>query len=513
MRSPSAQSGDVSFQRAIDGLVSGWSAGSSVSASINIGLCLQFSGAADMTSRTSLRIAVPALAFVGAAALFHATGQDALAKKAFLPIRFHFEFAPDTPLADMLPEPPKLAQPPLRPIDDPAQAPEIAFGEPVPKDAKDTMRETAHVLAKINHVNVTGQQDAFMRALLADRADLRGLPFVMDDACRTSAEESKLLGIAVRRVRDALLTSNGSEVPSEVERKLFWASIDLALEGKDPDGRLVPHPPKIEPALVAALAQMITPIAPVYGPELPQRLARIAHADAGKALAKLALYAPDEAVRSAAIAGLKSRPAAEYEGLLLDGFRYPLPAVADRAAAALTQLERKDVARKLVDILEAPDPRTPREATVDGKKVSVIRELVRINHHRNCVLCHAPASGLAKGDDPVRGEVPMPDESLGNGSLSYGFGRSPDILVRIDVNYLRQDFSLALAVKNSAPWPANQRFDYLVRTRQVSDEEAKQFAARLAQSPQPFHRAALAALRSLTGRDASSPSEWRKSFE
>ena len=113
-------------------------------------------------------------------------------------------------------------------------------------------------------------------------------------------------------------------------------------------------------------------------------------------------------------------------------------------------------------------------------------------------------------DGAVRGEVPMPNESLGTGSLAYGFGRSPDILVRVDVNYLRQDFSLALPVKNSAPWPAKQRFDFLVRTRQVSPEDAKQLADRLAQAPQPYHRAAQAALRTLTGRDAASPSEWRK---
>ena len=28
---------------------------------------------------------------------------------------------------------------------------------------------------------------------------------------------------------------------------------------------------------------------------------------------------------------------------------------------------------------------------MEGKKVPVVREMVRINHHRNCLLCHAPA--------------------------------------------------------------------------------------------------------------------------
>ena len=30
--------------------------------------------------------------------------------------------------------------------------------------------------------------------------------------------------------------------------------------------------------------------------------------------------------------------------------------------------------------------------TVNGKKVTMVRELVRVNHLRNCVLCHAPAA-------------------------------------------------------------------------------------------------------------------------
>jgi hypothetical protein len=461
-----------------------------------------------MIPRTSAQIAVAALAFVGAAALFHATGQRSEAKKAFTPIRFHFEFAPNTPVADLLPKPPKAEPPPML-IEDAAQAPEVALGEPISKDTKEPMRETAHQLAKINEVNKSGQ-DAFIKELLGDRADLRGLPFAMGDACRTSATRSKALQVAARRVRDAMFEAGIREVASDFDRERFWKLIDLALDGKNSDGKAVPQPEGIESAMAATLAQMIVPISSVYGPELPRRLARINHADAGKALAHLALFAQEEDVRSAALAGLKPRPAAEYIEVLVAGFRYPLPAVADRAATALAHLERKEVARKLVDVLEAPDPRAPHESTVDGKKTIVVRELVRINHHRNCALCHAPANDAS---DVILGEIPIPNEPLGNGSLTYGFGRSPDIMVRIDVTYLRQDFSLAVPVKKSAPWPAKQRFDFLVRTREVSPDEAKQCADRLAKAQQPYHRAAQTALRALTGRDAASASEWRKSFE
>ena len=456
-----------------------------------------------MIPRTSARIALAASAVVGAAALFHATGQRSEAKKAFTPIRFHFDFAPTTPVAVLMPKPPEAEQAPPTPIEDPTQAPEIALAEPISKEAKEPMRETAHLLAKINEVNKSGR-DAFIKELLVERADLRGLPFAMGDACRTSAERSKALQVAARQVRDAMFEAAIRDVRSDFDCEKFWKLIDRALEQlKNPDGTL---PLEIESAMAATLAQMIVPISSVYGPELPRRLAGINHADAGKALARLALFAQEEDVRSAAIAGLKPRPAAEYVDVLMDGFRYPLPAVADRAATALTHLERKEVAPKLVDVLEAPDPRAPLETTVDGKKTIVVRELVRVNHHRNCALCHVPANDAS---NVILGEIPIPNEPLGNGSLTYGFGRSPDIMVRVDVTYLRQDFSLALPVKKSAPWPAKQRFDFLVRNREVSPEEAKQYADRLAKGPQPYHRSAQTALRTLTRRDAASPSEWR----
>src|SRR5262249_53198148 len=57
--------------------------------------------------------------------------------------RFTFKIDPKTPLADLLPTPPKsLLQPRLRLIDDPAQAPELAFQEPLHKGK--ALAATAH---------------------------------------------------------------------------------------------------------------------------------------------------------------------------------------------------------------------------------------------------------------------------------------------------------------------------------------------------------------------------------
>ncbi len=72
-------------------------------------------------------------------------------------------------------------------------------------------------------------------------------------------------------------------------------------------------------------------------------------------------------------------------------------------------------------------------------------------------------------------EVPRPDQPLP--SPSDGYNNSiPDVLVRLDVTYLRQDFSLLQPVANANPWPAMQRFDYLVQSRIVSEEEATAFS-------------------------------------
>src|SRR5262249_35589690 len=91
----------------------------------------------------------------------------------------------------------------------------------------------------------------------------------------------------------------------------------------------------------------------------------------------------------------------------------------------------------------------------------------------------------------------------------------PDVVVRVDVTYLRQDFSQFLPVADANPWPEMQRFDFLVSTRVLTESAAKTY--REALTPRepgvlsPYHRAALAALRELTGRDTEPTAEaWRR---
>jgi hypothetical protein len=140
--------------------------------------------------------------------------------------------------------------------------------------------------------------------------------------------------------------------------------------------------------------------------------------------------------------------------------------------------------------------------------------LVRINHHRNCLMCHAPGQD-ANSDNVLTAEVPVPSQALptfyDGGYRSQGI---PELLVRIDVTYLRQDFSMMLPVADAAPWPEMQRFDFVVRTRVLKDDEVPAYRDKFdkleAGVLPPNHKAALAALRELTGKDTAPTAEaWR----
>jgi hypothetical protein len=196
---------------------------------------------------------------------------------------------------------------------------------------------------------------------------------------------------------------------------------------------------------------------------------------------------------------------------LLQGLRYPWPEVAANAASALAHLKRTDLVPRLLDLLDEPDPRAPISRKVKGKDAQVVRELVRINHHRNCLLCHAPGNTSDVTPEILLGGVPIPGEPLPQERYSGDSG----VVVRTDVTYLRQDFSRLQKVPDAAPWPEMQRFDFLVRTRVLTAAEAKAYQAEFArlEKTSPYRQAVLAALRSLTGRDAEPTAQaWRKAL-
>ncbi len=234
---------------------------------------------------------------------------------------------------------------------------------------------------------------------------------------------------------------------------------------------------------------------------LVRELAKVKGAGGSAALAKRALVDLSPEVRDAALAELAKRPSGQYLPVLMQGLTYPWSPVADRSALALRKLKPEGAVPRLVDLLDQKDPSLP---ILDAKgKVGTVRELVRLNHMRNCLLCHAPSAN--DKDGLVRGLVPTPGQPL---PRLYYAGQAGNF-VRADTTFLRQDFSVNLPVKAAAPWPDEQRFDFVTRVRRLKPEEIAQIADK-PKNDYPQRDAVRYALRGLTGKDGGDSSEtWR----
>jgi HEAT repeat protein len=136
------------------------------------------------------------------------------------------------------------------------------------------------------------------------------------------------------------------------------------------------------------------------------------------ALAQRAVFDLSPDVRRLATAALRDRPRADARPVLVNALRYPWPAAADHAAEALVALEDREAAPLLVALLDKPDPAAP---TASGKGGASVREVVRVNHRANCLLCHAPSAG---GEGSVLGPDPSVNIPRGGGG---GWSSGPSV--------------------------------------------------------------------------------------
>jgi hypothetical protein len=325
--------------------------------------------------------------------------------------------------------------------------------------------------------------------LLREHSDFSGLPLREEPECRKPELEASQMQQVSQSVQEALAKFNvggGLVVHHDNENILL--------------GPLARMPVLYSKPNVRTLIQMFQPQGPAVRLKLVELLASWDDSQASVLLAQRALFDPSATVRATAVQALGKRPHAEFRQVLLDGLRYPWPPVADHAAEVLAALRDRDALEKLVALLDQPDPREP---FLNEKKERVVPELVAINHLRNCLLCH-PASFAET--DAARGVVPIPGAELSR--KGYNSDRSGDIFARADVTYLQQDFSVFQPVNSAAPWPDEQRFDYLVRRRVVSPDEQLSAASK---ATYPQREAVLFALRELTGEDrGEQASTWRK---
>jgi hypothetical protein len=387
------------------------------------------------------------------------------------------------------------------------------------------------------------ETDGFVVDLINKRADLSGLPFVMDADCRMDQDRQRPFAMAGESIHQAIgeiVTLRGrAGVVTDAFQRHYWEldAREIGLPEPNVSGRVLPAPawvflhlqklalqkrtvPESAPrpiaaAQVAALMQVLAPERAEWRVALANYLGRIPYPEATRALARLAIFSDEAEVRAAARLALQSRNGADYGDVLAYGLGYPLPEVAERASKTIALLNRGDMVPDLIGVLERPEPSAPRWNEIDGTKVLEVREVVRVNHHRNCLLCHAPGNTPDVPATVLKAQIPVPGEPFPS-QQSYGHSHS-EFVVRLDVTYLRQDFSRYLPVANPGAWPNQQRFDFLVRTRTLTDQEAKAHLDRAAagpESPSPYHRAAAAALRELTGRDAApTAAAWRRILE
>jgi hypothetical protein len=321
--------------------------------------------------------------------------------------------------------------------------------------------------------------------LIMDRPDLAGLPLREGEASRRNAEAAQQLHRASLALRARLFeATRGGERGPGGEPRPDAKKLAAALKTED-RARSTEAIPALQQLLMGEDAGLRR--------VLVEQLARIDGRRATVALAQRALFDPHPGVRQRAITALAKRPRKDYERLLLDGFGYPWPAVADHAAEALAALELRETVPLLRSLLNQPDPAAPYQKP--GRLEPFVREVVRINHLRNCVLCHAPS---LSDEDKLRGFVPSPEQPVPPPfSREYYANRRGGFFVRADRTYLQQDFAVLLAVDNPGVWPVAQRYDCLVRERPATAEEVSAARQTSASEPSAYQLALRFALREL----------------
>jgi hypothetical protein len=355
------------------------------------------------------------------------------------------------------------------------EAPAVAL------DTTSSRVESNAVIATALKMLSTGNADNDATLALIDlRADLAGLPLRRGKACHLPRNAAAHFDECARSLRGQVASANQlRKILTGGENEKKW----------------------LKKETVPVLMQMVMAEAFAVREVLVEHLSSISGREATDALVRLALFDLHQQVRARAINALTDRPVKEYRQALLRGFEHPWPAVADHAAEAVAALKMKDSVRTLAILLDKPDPTVPYGKPNSNRRF--VKELVRVNHLGNCLLCHAPSF---RAQDKVRGLVPPANQPL---SPAY-YAPAKGIFVRADVTYLKQDFSRMLPVAKPGKWPAVQRFDFFVRERFATQRDERVSHARRQAGPREQQQALFFALRELTGHDpGSTVADWK----
>ncbi len=369
--------------------------------------------------------------------------------------------------------------------------------------------------------------------LMRQRPDLGYLPMRWGGACRMTPHQAATLGVLSFKLRAYF---NLAAPRNQHDQRPDLATIKTALWYEKRDKK----PEWLRAAAIPTIMQLLMHEDEPGRRMLVDLLDEIPEKSATIALAQRAVFDLSPSVREAAIRALHKRPADDYRLVLVRALRYPWAPAADHAAEALAALRDDAAIPLLITLLSRPDPTAPIPIGDSGR--FGVREVARIHHVTNCLLCHPPATstndsvvGIQPGGSGILPSTPVTGQTAalalqgggggGIGGHNYGGGSGgsgsvrvsqvsrnsvsfipTQLLIRGDVTYLRQDFSvLQYADVIGAP---RERYDYCVRLRPLRVKELETRRAEMAnQSTYPQREAVLFALRELTGRNLGENSE------
>ena len=347
--------------------------------------------------------------------------------------------------------------------------------------------------------------------LLAKRIDLHGLPLAMGKSCQSDTDEIRDLSHVASSLGRMIARFNGSlgsrdAAQNDAFRNLsIKQAVSYCMEDhlRDRMGNRMGDPSSQKLKTIDQILQIDHPRLRL---DYIEALRESDSKTAIKLIVNKAKFDLVPQVRIAATEALADFAPAEYRQLLLEGIKYPWHVVAEHSAEALVRLNDQEAIPELVEMLELPHPHFPID--VGGELVQ--RELVGINHLRNCLLCHAPSISTS---DSARGLIPHASRPLP--PEYYGSGGGRDLVpfaVRADITYLEQDFSVVLPIKDPGPWPGEQRIDFVVQNKKLTPIQASNAVLKISQSPNRNRNAVVYALRKLTGQSPvdNSYRNWKK---
>jgi hypothetical protein len=350
--------------------------------------------------------------------------------------------------------------------------------------------------------------------VIRDREDLAGLPFRIGSDAILAREKAEVLEGFSLHLRKAIQDSTSKSK----DEKTIAAEPDIGgIHKLLNTGKKVSIRKGIEKQFVSADAvPCIQQILQTENPGLRRMacelLSEIDVPEATEALLSWAVFDTDAGNRAAAVDALRKRDRKQVSQFLVRYIRYPWPRAVEHTAEALVALNCQEAIPHLAAAYNQLDPDTPFRVDLPDQPVDTYRrEVVRVNHLRNCVMCHAPAVGRS---DLVLGAVPDPQQPLPP-STTPAYYSVGERVIKADSTYLRQDFSVFQPVENHGPWPKNQRYDYFVALTRLNSQSTQPPAIATtaestgpAEKVSPYREAIRFAITELSLRDPGKDPEW-----